>query len=170
MTTPYKNDYAMGLSVSTADGATTIAHSGGIEGFNTWLGYDPDRKLVVVVLGNLNGSAPNRLGGSLMKLARGGTVVLPNERQAIALPPEALKAYEGTYQINPSFGFTVRLEGAKLMVQATGQEALELFAERPDHFFLRATDAQIDFTRDASGKIVSATLHQGGRDAVAPRK
>ncbi|MEI9853093.1 MAG: DUF3471 domain-containing protein [Sphingomonas sp.] len=139
-------------------------------GFNTWLGYDPARKLTVVVLGNLNGGAPGKIGQSLMTLARGGKVVLAGERQAIALPPEALKAYEGTYALSPTFGFTVRLEGGRLMVQATGQDAFEIFAEKPDAFFLKVVDAQILFTRDESGKVDGATLRQNGRDAPATKK
>lgn len=168
--TPFKDNYALGVNVATADGSTTIEHGGGIEGFNTWLGYDPDRKLTVVVLANLNGPAAGRLGKSLMTLARGGTVVLNGERQAVTLAPELLRAYEGTYELSPDFAFTVRLDGGKLMAQATGQDAFELFAEKPDFFFFKVVDAQISFTRDASGKIVGAVLHQNGRDGVAKRK
>lgn len=70
--TPFKDNYALGVNVATANGSTTVSHGGGIEGFNTWLGYDPDRKLTVVVLGNLNGDAPGRLGKAILALARGG--------------------------------------------------------------------------------------------------
>ncbi|NIJ19936.1 CubicO group peptidase (beta-lactamase class C family) [Sphingomonas naasensis] len=170
MTTPVKDNYALGLFVANADGATVINHGGGIEGFNTWLGYDPDRKLTVVVLGNLNGGAPNRIGKSLMTLARGGPVVLPGERQAVAVPPEKLREYEGVYELAPTFAITMRVEGDKLMTQATGQDAFELFAEKPDRFFLKVVDAQVDFTRDAAGKVTGLVLHQNGHDAPAKRK
>lgn len=80
--TPFKDNYALGVTVATADGNTTVSHGGGIEGFNTWLGYDPDRKLTVVVLANLNGDAPGRLGKAMLTLARGGD----------ATPPSALPA------------------------------------------------------------------------------
>lgn len=80
--TPFKNNYALGVNVVTADGSTTVSHSGGINGFNTWLGYDPDRKLTVVILANLNGGAASRLGKAMLTLARGGTVTLASEPQA----------------------------------------------------------------------------------------
>lgn len=168
--TPVKNDYAFGLAVSHKDGATLISHGGGIEGFNTWLGYDPDRHLVVAVLANLNGSAPGRLGDALMTLARGGKVTLAGERVEVALAPAALQAYPGTYDVTPEFGFVVRVEGSKLIVQATGQGPLELHAEEPDHFFFKEVDAQIVFRRDASGKIDAAILHQNGRETIALRR
>lgn len=170
MTTPVKDNYALGLVVAKVDGATVINHGGGIEGFNTWLGYDPDRKLTVAVLGNLNGGAPDRIGKSLMTLARGGGVVLPSERQAIAVPVEKLREYEGVYELSPTFAITMRVEGNKLMTQATGQAAFELFGEKPDKFFLKAVDAQVTFTRDAAGKVTGIILHQNGRDSPARRK
>lgn len=168
--TPFKANYALGVTVATADGSTLVSHGGGIEGFNTWLGYDPDRKLTVVVLANLNGDAPGRLGKAMLTLARGGAVTLTSERQAISLAPEALQAYAGTYEITPSFGITIRAEGGKLIAQATGQGPIELFAEKPDHFFFRVVDAQLVFTRDAAGKVDGVVLHQNGRQMPAKRK
>jgi CubicO group peptidase (beta-lactamase class C family) len=170
MATPVKDGYGLGVFIANADGATVINHGGGIEGFNTWLGYDPDRKLTVVVLGNLNSGAPDRLGKSLMTLARGGSIVLPSERQAIAVPVEKLREYEGTYELSPTFAVAMRVEGGKLMTQATGQDAFELFAEKPDKFFLKVVDAQVTFTRDAAGKVTGLVLHQNGRDTPAKRK
>ena len=170
LTTPVRDGYALGLAVATQDGTTTIQHSGGIEGFNTWLGYDPARKLTVAVLGNLNGPAPARLGNALMTLARGGTVILPSERRAVTLPAATLKDYEGVYEVGPAFAFTVRVAGDGVTVQATGQDPVPMFAEAADRFFLKIVDAQIAFTRDAGGRIASATLTQNGNTMVARRK
>ncbi|RYY37501.1 MAG: serine hydrolase [Sphingomonadales bacterium] len=169
-TTPYKNNYALGIVIAKADGKTSIEHSGGIDGFNTWVGYDPDAKLAVIVLANLNGGEASKLGKSMMTLGRGGAVTLASERKAITVPPAKLQEYVGTYELTPAFGFVVRYEGGKLTAQATKQDALEIFAERPDFFFFRATDAQITFTRDGAGKVTGAVLYQGGRDMPVKKK
>ncbi len=66
MTTPFKNNYAFGLTVRADKGRTTIAHGGGIEGFNTFLLHVPEDKLTVIVLANVNGNAPQEIA---MKLA-----------------------------------------------------------------------------------------------------
>src|SRR5690606_37153929 len=79
LTTPVHSQYAMGLIVSQADRRTLIHHSGGIDGFNTYMAYDPADRTAVVVLANLNGDAPDKLGASLVTLARGGEVTLANE-------------------------------------------------------------------------------------------
>ncbi|MFN3667815.1 MAG: serine hydrolase [Brevundimonas sp.] len=170
LTTPVRNNYAFGLGVVSADGDTTISHTGGIEGFNTYMAYDPDRRLTVVVLGNLNGPGPGAVGGSLLTLARGEAVTLPGERQAITVAPEALAAYVGVYELAPTFTLTMTVVDGRLMTQATGQQAFELHAEGPDAFFLREVDAQVTFTRDAAGAVDGAVLHQGGRDSRAPRR
>jgi CubicO group peptidase (beta-lactamase class C family) len=71
MITPFKNDYAFGLAVHAVGGRKVIEHGGGIEGFNTQLSYYPEDKLTVVVLANVNGSAPGEIAKSLAVVAHG---------------------------------------------------------------------------------------------------
>ena len=170
LTTPVRNQYAFGLMIKEKDGNTTVTHSGGIEGFNTYMAYDPARRMTVIVLGNLNGPGPDQVGGSLLALARGETVTLASERQAITVAPESLRAYEGVYELSPTFVITVSVVDDRLMAQATGQDAFQLYPEAADKFFLRVVDAQVTFTRDGSGAVDGLILHQGGRDGRAPRK
>jgi CubicO group peptidase (beta-lactamase class C family) len=170
LTTPVRNRYAFGLMVAEAGGNTTIGHSGGIEGFNTHMAYDPARRMTVIVLGNLNGPGPDQVAGSLMALARGETVTLPNERQAVMVAPEVLRSYEGVYELAPTFAITISVVDGKLMAQATGQQAFELHPESDVRFFLTVVDAQVTFTRDASGAVDGLILHQGGRDSPARKK
>src|SRR5215472_4500135 len=103
MTTPFKDDYAFGLVVRSVNGRQEIQHGGGIEGFNTLLAYYPDDKTTVVVLANLNGSAPNDIASDLYKLAEGGTVTLPSERKAVHIDASIFDAYVGSYQLTPNF-------------------------------------------------------------------
>ena len=170
LTTPVRNQYAFGLAVTQAGGNTTIAHSGGIEGFNTHMAWDPDRRMTVIVLGNLNGPGSDQVAGSLMALARGETVTLASERQAVAVAPEVLRSYEGVYELAPTFAITISVVDGKLMAQATGQDAFELHPESDSRFFLTVVDAQITFTRDDAGAVDGLILHQGGRDTPAPRR
>lgn len=66
MTTPGLGGYGLGVRIAERAGAKVIAHAGGIEGFNTYLAYVPASKIAVVVLGNVNGKAPARMGGELV--------------------------------------------------------------------------------------------------------
>ena len=170
MTTPFKNDYAYGLAVRTAHGYTVIEHGGGIEGFNTQLAYDPDRKLAVIVLGNLNGGAPDEIARQLMALLHGDKVVLPSERKEITVSTDVLRQYVGTYQLAPTFSIVITLEGNRLMSQATNQPALALFPESETSFFLKAVDAQIEFAKNDKGEVTSLTLRQGGNEMKALKR
>jgi CubicO group peptidase (beta-lactamase class C family) len=167
MTTPFKDDYAFGLTVTTQDGHKRIQHNGGIEGFNTALAYYPDDKLTVAVLSNINGAAPDQMYLKLAAVAFGGQVKLPSERKEITLAPEILKQYAGTYEIAPKINMMITLANGQLSGQVSGQGKLPLFAESETKFFYKAVDAQIDFGKDDKGLYL--VLHQNGRDMKAPR-
>lgn len=170
MTTPFKNDYACGLGVHTVNGHKLIEHGGGIEGFNTQLLYDPEDKVTVVVLGNLNGPAASEISAKMAALARGEKVVLTAERKEIVVPPKILTQYVGTYELMPGFKLAVTLEGGQLMTQATGQPKVPIFAESETLFFLKAVDAQVEFFKSDKGEVTHLVLHQGGRDIKGIKK
>ncbi len=170
LTTPVLDDYAMGLLVKSGQGYTLVWHNGAIEGFNTYMAYDPADRTAVIILGNLNGDAPDRIGADLTTLARGGTVTLVGERRAVAVDAVTLGAYEGVYALSPAFALTVTVVDGGLTAQATGQKPFALVAEGPDAFFLTVVDARITFTRDKDGAVAGLVLHQGGRDMPAPRQ
>jgi CubicO group peptidase (beta-lactamase class C family) len=69
MTTPYKRDYACGLTAYTVNGHKVIAHGGGINGFSTMLAYYPDDKLTVIALGNIESGASAEIATSLAAIA-----------------------------------------------------------------------------------------------------
>ena len=88
-------------------------------------------------------------------------------RVAVKLDPAAYDRLAGRYELRPDVILTVRREGDRIMTQATGQDAIEIFPESDLEFFVKAFDAQISFRRDDSGKVTSLVLHQNGRDVQA---
>src|SRR5713226_4516803 len=120
MTTPFKNDYAFGLQVHTVNGRKLIDHGGGIEGFNTMLAYYPEEKLTVIVLGNLNGSAPQEIASKLAAVVHGEKVVMPSEHKKVTVNPKLFNGYIGRYELAPDFVLTITREDDHLFAQATG--------------------------------------------------
>jgi len=93
---------------------------------------------------------------------------LPPELREIALDAAALGEYVGKYRF--SFGILdVALKSGHLEAQLTGQPAVPIFANAKDKFFYKIVDAQLDFERDAGGKVIAVVLHQNGRDIRASR-
>lgn len=86
------------------------------------------------------------------------------ENKAVAVDPKTYDAYAGEYEVTPTFMVKVFKEGDKLMTQATGQPAFELFPEGENKFFLRVVNAKVTFTRDDKGAVTGLIIHQGGRD------
>ncbi|EAQ30558.1 beta-lactamase family protein [Erythrobacter sp. NAP1] len=162
--------YAHGVVVSDSENGQYIWHGGGIQGFNAWLGYDRAKSTTVAVLANLNGGSAENIGRQLMTLAQGGEIPTTADRVAVEVPAEALAEYEGVYALAPTFKITTFVEGGKLMAQATGQGANEIFREEGDTFFLKVVDAQVRFNRDDSGTITGLTLFQGGREMPATKE
>ena len=163
MTTPFKSDYAFGLSVRTVDGHKIITHNGGIEGFNTSLNYYPDDKLVVIILGNLNGGAPDQIANNLGKVALGQTVTLSSERKEVSVSSATLADYAGTYQMTPTINNVIAVKDGHLTTKLGKQPELDLFAESDTKFFLKAVDAEIEFFRDPTTHAVNRLIiYQGG--------
>ena len=73
MITPFKNDYALGLTSTLDKGRRVIAHGGGIDGFNTHLAYYPETRTVIVALSNVNGTAPGAIAAQLGAVMHGDT-------------------------------------------------------------------------------------------------
>ncbi len=170
MTTPFKDDYAFGLGVSTKNGHKMIAHNGGIQGFNTSLIYYPDDKLVVAVLANLNGPFADQIAAQLGEVAHGQKVVLVSERKEITVSPRILAQYVGNYELAPTFSIAITLEGGQLMAQASNQRKNPLFAESETMFFLKIVDAQVEFVKNEKGEVTALVLHQNGRDTKGTKK
>jgi CubicO group peptidase (beta-lactamase class C family) len=166
MITPFKNDYALGLTSAIVNGRRVVAHGGGIDGFNTQMAYYPDSRTVVIVLSNVAGAVPGTLGGQLGALMHGDTVTLTTERKEIAVPAATLAKYVGAYELAPKVVMTITLDGEQLSAQLTGQGKLPIYAQSETLFFLKVVDAQLEFAGDAS----SLVLHQNGRAQKAPRR
>lgn len=76
---------------------------------------------------------------------------------------EQLKEYDGNYSLAPTFALRIFPSGAKLFTQGTNQQPLEIVSVEKDIFVAESVDAEIDFERDASGKVIALTLKQRGQ-------
>ena len=169
MVTPGLGNYALGVMIDDTDG-TLVWHGGGIQGFNAWLGTDPDRNLTVAILANQNGGAANTIATNLIAAARGEEVVLPSERERVEMSAEQLDEYLGTFALAPTFKIEITREGEQLMAQATGQERFPVYPSGDDIFYFEVVEAELHFTRDDAGAISGLVLHQGGREMPATKE
>jgi hypothetical protein len=80
-----------------------------------------------------------------------------------------LKDYDGSYPLAPTFALRVFADGAKLFIQGTNQAPIEVAAIDKDVFTAERVGAEIDFERDADGKVTGLTSSRADRSSAALR-
>jgi len=159
----------LGIVHISADAHMAYMHSGHLPGFVSNAAYEPEGRLAINVFGNLDNSSPIWISTGLATIAHGYPAEVVPMPQAIAVAPEILAQYVGTYVLMPNFSLTVTLENGHLMVQATDQEKVSAFPESETMFFAKIVEAKLEFVRDKDGQI-SCILHQAGRDIPGVRQ
>jgi CubicO group peptidase (beta-lactamase class C family) len=162
-------EIAMGWHIFLQHNTEIVWHNGGTAGFRTFAGYTPANRKAVVVLTNTSFDSDD-IGRHILEPKWPLTKIEPpKQHKQIAVSPEVLEAYPGSYEIAPQAILTVTREGSRLFARMTGQEKIELFAEAPDQFFSKTIDATINFEKDANGKVTRLVLNQGGQKIPARR-
>lgn len=103
---------------------------------------------------------------SLVIAQGGGKTPFRREREETGDPvlqPEALRPLVGVYALDAGFKLTIRVAGARLFAQATGQGEFELFGNRaPREFVARVTPLTIRF--ETGEPAPALLLEQAGRE------
>ena len=155
----------LGWHVRPKPDGSIVWHNGGTGGYRSFTGFDPGTRIGVVVLTNASTSADD-IGFHILepRLPLRAPAVPQGSRKEIALTADVLQRYVGEYELAPTFSIVVSREGNSLFAQATNQPRFQLFAEKEDEFFLKVVDAQVSFTKDASGAVTGLILRQNRQD------
>ena len=171
MLTAGVGNWGLGLEIGGAPGNPYFSHGGVNAGFvNIFAAYAKNGEGAAVMTNSENGGI---IGDEIMHsiaVEYNWPDWHPKERTAVSVDPKVLTQYIGTYALAPNFDLVVTVENGQLMTQATGQGKIPLFAESETRFFPIVIDADIDFVKDAQGKVTSLVLHQNGHNMNAPKK
>ena len=85
------------------------------------------------------------------------------------LPLPVLASYAGIYEFRQGANMVITLEDGQLVSQLGQQPKVPLFAESEGKFAAKVVEAEIDFVKDADGKVTSLELHQNGREVTMNR-
>ena len=143
-------------------------HNGQTGGYASFAGYTLDGKRGVVVLS----STARDVDGLGVGVLLPGSLPPPNgpAPKEIAHAPAELAQYAGQYALAPTFILSVRQGPDGLLVGATGQPEVPVYAGAKDSFFYKVVEAQLVFQRDAQGVITGLVLHQNGQALPGKRK
>lgn len=90
-------------------------------------------------------------------------------RVEVEIDPKQLTEYVGYYRLADEAVAEITVTNAKIYLRMSGQMRVQMFAEAPDKFFLKAVAAQVVFDRDNDNVIAGLTIHQDGLELPAPR-
>lgn len=171
MLTPGMGHWGLGVQIGGADANPYFSHGGANDGYqNLFVAYEKNGEGAVVMT---NGDRGGMLSDEIMH-SIAAEYDWPDFRTSVRtvvhVDPKLLAEYAGTYQLAPGFDLVVTVKGDHLLTQATGQPAFDGYAKNDTTFFPLEFPAEIEFKRDAQGKVNSLVLHQGGQDHPAPRK
>ncbi|HEX8142986.1 MAG TPA: DUF4440 domain-containing protein [Pyrinomonadaceae bacterium] len=108
--------------------------------------------------------------GGRWQLAAEQRVTIPGQRTAVAVDPSIYNDYLGRYE-SPIFAFTIVREGDKLFAVADNKARpkIEIFPESESDFFAKATNVQMTFVRNRSGRVAYILVRMNGVDMRARR-
>jgi hypothetical protein len=188
LTTGDTTMYGLGLYVRTVRGLRMIDHGGGEMGHRSHFRYYPELDAGLIVLSNhgrFDGSIPGRIAevffGEYMAPREAPAATTPTPAVAVAAAtqdfdpvsyePTQFDVYAGRYAvtIQPGMVLSFWREEDRLLVQATGQAALEMTPTTDSTFAVPGAASAVTFHKDPADTVTGLTWHQGGADFEARR-
>ena len=166
---PHNRNFSCGWLVDTVFGCRSIAHGGGAPGYSAWIERWPEEDVFTAILCNVTGMPCGELGRSLAAAVFGEAYAVPEKRTALAVKPEVLAEFTGSFRMEGGDSSEIVLDGESLFVIRTGSR----FPIRPylrDCFFLPTyKGAFLRFVRDVKGDVSGFISHELGVDKPASK-
>ena len=171
------NDNAMGYGygwmLGQQRGLPIVHHSGGLQGFVSYLTRFPKQKLTIAVLHNaFPGSGDLEPSGLARMIAEAylwkEMAPRPSHDVDETVDPNSYVAFVGDYDYGAAI-MKVTAEDNRLFAQLSGQPKMEIFPAGPSTFFWKVVEAQVEFLRDVDDKVIAVQHTQGGQSFKAAK-
>jgi hypothetical protein len=134
--------------VAAYQGRTLVMHGGGTGGFSTVIGFDPDKRVGIVMLTNTT-QFPDDVAQDFLR--RGPPLAIPE----VKVGKEILESYVGDYEVPPGRTFAVRLEPEGwLTIQVPANVRFRMYSASETAFFVKRAPWRFTFNKDSAGKTV----------------
>lgn len=146
--------FGYGWEMGDLQGSPAIAHGGGIHGFISYASWLPQENVVVILLQNSTGSAPEDLAHQMAAI----TIGKPFNFKEIPVAEDILQNYSGVFEASNDVKRAIFVEDGKLFSQRTGGNQFQIIPFAKDKFFFENSLTQIEFKRNEQGKVVAAVF------------
>ena len=167
-TRAYKNiklSYGLGWGLFMTTYGEAFFKEGHDDGWEHYMIGLPGKNFAAIIMSNSSN------GESIFKelVEKIAGIMIPWEwegytpyRATVKLPGKILQQFAGEY--NGKLSATIRLVNGQLKVKSetTGLPETNLYPQNDHHFFLKVMDTDIDFVKDANGKVVKAIVDDEG--------
>ena len=155
--------YSFGLNVKDYKGVQRVYHSGGTQGFASYMMLFPEHGLGITVLTNNEKINVADIIYQLTEeiLAEFLIKEKPVERIAVSLPEEKLNKWTGSYRMKDGMLLKVVLDNEKLFLALPDDQRFQLHPESETNFFIGEFDAQINFLESGKAMPNQLNLIQG---------
>jgi len=168
--TTLKDNFGMGIFNFPFYGRYSFGHTGGIDGFESFISYFPDDRLAFAFCSNGMNYTMNDILIGVLSIYYNKPYNFPDFK-TINLSKDELSRFEGIYSSAAlPLLITIKLNGTTLTAQATNQSAFPLSAVNGTEFKFDAAGIVITFTKVKNGQFKEFTLKQGGRAYVYTRQ
>jgi CubicO group peptidase (beta-lactamase class C family) len=155
-----KAGYGFGWFVGNFLGLRTAGHTGSWAGFRNIVVHYPDQKFTAFVLSNFDDYELPARSAAVCRIA---TIYLSDEmthRPSAKLAANALRRYEGRYEMGGADHLDVAFDGHTLVVGPSGHFPLRLIPESEVKFFVAGAEGDTYyFHDDCAGQVWGVTRH-----------
>lgn len=150
----------LGWQIRSEGGSRIVWKDGGTGGYQTFIGFDPERRVGVVVLSN-TAIEVDDIGFHLID-PRIPLESPPPIPVRVSVPEAVLRRYVGEYTVDPEISIGIRMEGGDLYADVTSAAPVRLLAESEASFFIEPFPWSFEFVRNAAGTVDGVVLNAGG--------
>ena len=165
-----KDGYGLGMIRMPFDKNWWYGHTGGIDGFQSMLAYNPEKKASFCILGNGYNYPMNSIAIAVLSAYYNKAYTIPSFDQKVVSLDKS-KGVDGIYA-NEKLGMkiTITNDNNILTAKATGQSAFPLEKVSELKYKFEEAKIELEFIQDKDGGIRSFNLKQGGMDLIFNRE
>lgn len=155
----------MGWQIREVGDSRIVWKDGGTGGFQSFIGFDPERGVGVVLLSNSTLEVDDIAFHLLTrKLPLIDPVPFP---PVVKVPAAVLASYAGEYSLETGDTLTVSVEGGTLFTRRADVPRLRAYALSETRFGIDILESRITFVRSATGAVTGLILQEDDRDIPA---
>lgn len=157
-------DVGLGVFISKPDSVPYFSHDGANAGFRArYIGSFDGGNGVVVMVNSNNDGVITELINSVTKVYDFKGLYHPNIKTVVSVPADVLKTYTGRFLVGPPRTLAITEDNGHLYAQVSGDYKRELYPQSVNRFFFRDLAYELEFNKDAEGKIHLIFYGDGGK-------